>query len=164
MSVQAFYGEANALYWTSFKRQNSTHLALLKHQNSKTALYKLPKNHWVIALFEISGPVRNKSLVTVSLDHSVSSDSDTKYFLSHDSNVISYHQWKTFQVVVTDDVYPPTRLCWCNYTRGCQAVVTWCNVQHAGCVNLIDIPIVGRWQSIEFSVIWTCELQHDDNE
>ena len=88
----------------------------------------------------------------------VSSDSDTKYFLSHDSNVMSYHQWKTFQVVVTDDVYPPTRLCWCNYTRGCQAVVTWCNVQHAGSVNLIDIPIVGRWQSIEFSVIWTCEL------
>ena len=94
----------------------------------RTALYELPKNQWVIAHFEISGPVRNKSLVTVSLDHSVSSDSDTKYFLSHYSNVMSFHQWKTFQVIVTDDVYPPTRLCWCNYTRGCQAVVTWCNV------------------------------------
>ena len=128
----AILGYWDALNQKSIERQNSTHLALLKHQNSKTALYKLPKNHWV---------------VTVSLDHPVSSDSDTKYFLSHDSNVMSYHQWKTFQVVVTDDVYPPTRLCWCNYTRGCQAVVTWCNVQHAGSVNLIDIPIVGRWQS-----------------
>ena len=44
---------------------------MLKHQNTKTALYKLLKNHWVIALFELSGPVRNKLLVTVSLDHPV---------------------------------------------------------------------------------------------
>ena len=44
---------------------------LLKHQNTKTALYKLPNNHWVSALFEISGPVKNKLLVTVSLDHPV---------------------------------------------------------------------------------------------
>ena len=65
------YGEANALYWKSFERRNSTQLTLLKHQNTKTALYKLPKNHLVIALFEISGPVRNNSLVTVSLDHPV---------------------------------------------------------------------------------------------
>ena len=71
MRVQALYGEANAVYWKSFERQNSTHLTLLKHQNTKTALYKLPKNHWVIALFEISGPVRNKLLVTVSLEHPV---------------------------------------------------------------------------------------------
>ena len=71
ISVWALYGEANALYWKSFERQNSTHLALLKHQNTKIALYRLPKNHLVIALFEISGPVRNNSLVTVSLDHPV---------------------------------------------------------------------------------------------
>ena len=32
---------------------------------------KAPKNHLVIALFEIFGPVRNKLLVTVSLDHPV---------------------------------------------------------------------------------------------
>ena len=51
--------------------QNSTHLTLLKHQNTKTALYKLPKNHWVIPLFEGLGPVRNKLLVTVSFDHPV---------------------------------------------------------------------------------------------
>ena len=49
------YGGANTLYWKSFERQNSTHLALLKHQNTK-------KN---------SGIVRNKLLVTVSLDHLV---------------------------------------------------------------------------------------------
>ena len=65
------YGEANALYWKSFERQNSTHLTLLKHQNTKTALCKLPKNHWVIALFETFGPVRKKLLFTVSLDHPV---------------------------------------------------------------------------------------------
>ena len=47
------------------------HALTLKDQNAKTALYKLPKNHWVIALSEIFGPVRNKLLVTVSLDHPV---------------------------------------------------------------------------------------------
>ena len=51
MSVWALYGEANALYWKTIKRQNSTHLTLLKHQNTKTALYKLPKNRWVIVHF-----------------------------------------------------------------------------------------------------------------
>ena len=71
MSVWALYGEANALYWKTIKRQNSTHLTLLKHQNTKTALYKLLKNHWVIALFEIFESVRNKLLVTVLLDHPV---------------------------------------------------------------------------------------------
>ena len=71
MRVQALYGEANVLYWKSFERRNSTHLTLLKHQNTKTVLYKLPKNHWVIPLFENFGPVRNKLLVTVSLDNPV---------------------------------------------------------------------------------------------
>ena len=71
ISVWALYGEANALYWKSFERQNSTHLTLLKHQNTQTALYKLPRNHWVIAHFENFGPVRNNLLVTVSLDHPV---------------------------------------------------------------------------------------------
>ena len=62
------YGEANALYWKSFERQNSTHLTLLKHQITKTAQYKLPKNHWVMALF---GPSEKKLLVTVLLNHPV---------------------------------------------------------------------------------------------
>ena len=32
---------------------------------------QLPKNHWVIALFETFGTVRNKLLLTVFLDHPV---------------------------------------------------------------------------------------------
>ena len=40
-----------ALYWKIFERQNSMHLAFLKHQNTKTSLCELSKNHWVIALF-----------------------------------------------------------------------------------------------------------------
>ena len=71
MRVKALYGEANALNWKSFERQNSKHSTLLKYQDTKTALYKLPKNHWVIALFEFFWPVRNKLLVTVSLNHPV---------------------------------------------------------------------------------------------
>ena len=71
ISVQALFCEANALYWKSFERRNSTHLTLLKHQNTKTTLYKLPKDHWVIPLLGIFGPVRNKLLVTVSFDHPV---------------------------------------------------------------------------------------------
>ena len=51
MSVKALYGEANALYWKSFERQNSTYLTLLKIKIPKPP-YNLPKNHWVIALFE----------------------------------------------------------------------------------------------------------------
>ena len=39
-SVLAMYGAANALYWKSSYRQNSTHLKLLKHQNTKTFLLK----------------------------------------------------------------------------------------------------------------------------
>ena len=72
MSFQALYSEANALYWKSFKRQNSSHLTLLKHQNTKTALHKLPNNHWVIALFKKIGFVRKKLLLTVSLAHTLS--------------------------------------------------------------------------------------------
>ena len=69
MSVYALYGEANALYWKSSERQNSTHITLLKHQNIKTPLHKFPKNHCVIALLEIFGSVRKKLLLTVLLDH-----------------------------------------------------------------------------------------------
>ena len=68
MSVWALYGEANAPYWKTIKRPNSSHLTLL---DTKTALYKLPKNRWVIVHFEIFGPVRNKLLVTVFSDHPV---------------------------------------------------------------------------------------------
>ena len=71
LSVLALYGAANALYWKSSERQNSTHLTLLKHQNTKTSLYKLSKNHWVIALFKFFGSVRKKLQLTVSLKHPV---------------------------------------------------------------------------------------------
>ena len=71
LSVLALYGAANALYWKSSERQNSMHLTLLKHQNTKTSLYKLSKNHWVIALFKKIGSVRKRLQSTVSLDHPV---------------------------------------------------------------------------------------------
>ena len=35
LSVLTLYGDANALYWKSFESQNSTLLALLKHQITK---------------------------------------------------------------------------------------------------------------------------------
>ena len=47
------------------------HLTLLKHQNTKTSLYKLSKNHWVITLLENFGSVRRKLQSTVFLDHPV---------------------------------------------------------------------------------------------
>ena len=70
-SAQALYCVANALYWKSFKRQIFTHLTVLKHQNTKTSLNELSKNHWVIALFEIFGSVRKKLQFTVFNDHPV---------------------------------------------------------------------------------------------
>ena len=71
MSVQALYDAANVLYWKISERQNSTHLAFLKHQNTKTSLYKLSKSHWVIALLEIFGSVRKKLQFTVFNDQPV---------------------------------------------------------------------------------------------
>ena len=70
-SFHALYGAANALYWKCLKRQNSTYLTLLKHQNTKTSLYKLSKNHWVITLLKSFGSVRRELQSTVSLDHPV---------------------------------------------------------------------------------------------
>ena len=78
LSVQALFGAAIALYWKIFERkiferQNSMHLAFLKHQNTKTSLYKLSKNLWVNELFKISLSVGRKLQSTVSLDHPVAS-------------------------------------------------------------------------------------------
>ena len=75
-SFHALYGAANALYWKCLKRQNSTYLTLLKHQNTKTSLYKLSKNHWVITLLESFGSVRRELQSTVSLDHPVVNNGD----------------------------------------------------------------------------------------
>ena len=82
-SVQALYGATNALYWKCFKRQNSTHLTPVKHQNTKTSLYKLTKNYWVITLFEILGSVRRDLQSTVSLDHPVTRISTTSQHPIH---------------------------------------------------------------------------------
>ena len=71
MSVQAMHGAGNALYWNDSERQNSMHLTLLKYPNTKTSLYKLSKNHWVIAFFKNFGSVRKKLQYTVLLDHPV---------------------------------------------------------------------------------------------
>ena len=65
------YGAGNALSWNDSVRQNSMHLTLLKYPNTKTSLYKLSKNHWVIALFKKFGSVRKKLQSTVSNDHPV---------------------------------------------------------------------------------------------
>ena len=70
LSVQAIFGAA-CFVLENLERQNSTHLAFFKHQNTKTSLYKLPKNHWVFTLLEILGSVRRKLQSTVSLDHPV---------------------------------------------------------------------------------------------
>ena len=67
-SVQALCCVANALYWKSSKRQIFTRLTVLKHQNTKTSLYELSKNHWVFALFEIFGKILQS---TVFNDHPV---------------------------------------------------------------------------------------------
>ena len=64
----------NALYWKFFKRQNSTHLTLLKHLNTKTSLYKLSKNHRVFTLLGIFGSDRRNLQSTVSLDHPVETE------------------------------------------------------------------------------------------
>ena len=47
------------------------HLAFLKHQNTKTSLYKLSKEHWVIAFFKCFWFVRRELQFTVYLDHPV---------------------------------------------------------------------------------------------
>ena len=72
-SVLALYGAANALYWKSSERQSSTHLTVLKHQNIKKSQYKLSKNYWLIALFEILGSFRQKFQSVVSKDNPVGS-------------------------------------------------------------------------------------------
>ena len=65
------YGVVNALYWKNSKREISIHLTVLKHQNTKTSLYKLSKNHWVMILLEIFGCVTRNLRSTVSFDHPV---------------------------------------------------------------------------------------------
>ena len=46
---------ANALYLKIFARQNSTCLTLMKHQNTKTSVFQLSKNHCFFCVFWTSG-------------------------------------------------------------------------------------------------------------
>ena len=103
MSVQAMYGAGNALYWNDSERQNSMHLTLLKHQNTKTSLYKLSKNHWVIAFFKKFGSVRKKLQFTVFLDHPVlktdySAKKGQQIFKCNDNGFTSAAQRNFFQL------------------------------------------------------------------
>ena len=91
ISVQAMYGAGNALYWNDSERQNSMHLTLLKYPNTKTSLYKLSKNHWVIAFFKNFGSVRKKLQFTVLLDHPVVYGFQMGYFggaIHHTSQIL----------------------------------------------------------------------------
>ena len=46
----------------SFGRQNSTHLTLLKYQNTQTALYKLQKSIGFLHFLKLFGPLENNYL------------------------------------------------------------------------------------------------------
>ena len=50
-SVQALYCVANATL-EKLREANFHTPDILKHQNTKTSLYEVFKNHWVFALFE----------------------------------------------------------------------------------------------------------------
>ena len=65
------YGAANAVYWKSSKKQNSTHLTVLKHRNTKTSLYRLSKNDWVNALFFKKNRPSEQNYKLVFHDHPV---------------------------------------------------------------------------------------------
>ena len=69
------YRSAQASYGTA----NFTHLAVLKHQNTKTSLYKLSKNHWVNALFETFGSFKNYSLRLITLYYQSFATKDNKW-------------------------------------------------------------------------------------
>ena len=60
---------------TTLKGKIFFHLTLLRHQNIKTSLCKLSKNHWVMLYFVSFRSVREKLQFTVSLDHPVPYDS-----------------------------------------------------------------------------------------
>ena len=62
----------------------------LKHQNTKTSLYKLYKNHWVITLLGIFGyDIRNLQFI-VSLDHPVVSHIFPPFLLSLLSSIMGF--------------------------------------------------------------------------
>ena len=69
------YG-AKTLFRHSPERHNFCRLTILRHSNIKMVAYKLSKNGWVMPFFVIFRLSREKLLVTVALDHPVSSPDD----------------------------------------------------------------------------------------
>ena len=58
-------------FGTTLKSTTFFHLTIPRHQNTKTAAYKLSKNDWVRPFFEIFKFAREKLFVTVAFDHPV---------------------------------------------------------------------------------------------
>ena len=58
-------------FGTTLKGTTFFHLTIPRHQNTKTAAYKLAKNDWVRPFFGIFRFAREKLFVTVAFDHPV---------------------------------------------------------------------------------------------
>ena len=58
-------------FGTTRKGTTFFHLTILRHENTKTAAYKLAKNDWVRPFFGVFRFTREKSFVTVAFDHPV---------------------------------------------------------------------------------------------
>ena len=58
-------------FGTSRKSTTFFHLTTLSHQNTKTAAYQLSKNYWVRPFVGFFRFAREKSFVTVAVDHPV---------------------------------------------------------------------------------------------
>ena len=58
-------------FGTTLKYKIFSRLILLRHQNTKTALYKHSKNYWVMPFLVICCFIREKLFVTVAFDHPV---------------------------------------------------------------------------------------------
>ena len=70
---QSLQNGAKTLFRHIPERHNFCHLNILRHSNIKMVAYKLSKNGWVMPFFVIFRLAREKLLVTVALDHPVSS-------------------------------------------------------------------------------------------
>ena len=73
MGSQSLQYGGKTLFWHSPDRYGFCQLTILRHQNTKTAAYKLSKNDWVMPFFVIFRFAREKLLVTVSWDHPIKS-------------------------------------------------------------------------------------------
>ena len=85
------------IYCSVLKGTIFCQLTIMRHQNTKTAAYKLSKNDWVMPFFVIFRFAREKLLVTVSLDHPVSKHQSKLPFNSIEYQV-SYRQSKHLNI------------------------------------------------------------------